>query len=61
MMVTLEYRLMVNFTMLIVLHSYISGFIPEYEVDHRNGVCNDNHWSNLRYNVQNGLVIIEEN
>lgn len=37
---------------------YVEGYLPEYEVDHINGICGDNRWFNLRHvsrscNLQN--------
>ena len=37
---------------------YMEGYFPEHEVDHKNGICDDNRWKNLRHvstscNMQN--------
>ena len=37
---------------------YMEGYMPEYEVDHKNGIRDDNRWCNLRHvshacNLQN--------
>ena len=28
---------------------YVKGFLPEYEIDHKNRIRHDNKWSNLRH------------
>lgn len=28
---------------------YMEGYLPEHMVDHKNGICDDNRWSNLRH------------
>jgi hypothetical protein len=40
---------------------YMNGYSPEYEVDHKNGIRDDNRWDNLRHvtracNLQNQKV-----
>ena len=40
---------------------YMEGYFPEYDVDHKNGIKNDNRWSNLRHasrscNLQNQKI-----
>ncbi len=40
---------------------YIEGFFPEHDVDHKNGIRNDNRWVNLRQatrvcNMQNQCI-----
>ncbi len=31
---------------------YMEGYFPEYQVDHKNGVRDDNRWENLRHTTQ---------
>ena len=40
---------------------YMEGYFPEYDVDHKNGIRNDNRWLNLRHamrrcNMQNQKI-----
>lgn len=46
------YRIIVVFNQRVKAHRlafyYMDGYIPEYEVDHINGIRDDNRWCNLR-------------
>jgi len=45
---------------------YVEGYIPEYQVDHKNGVRHNNSWNNLRHvtqkcNSQNQMISTRNN
>lgn len=52
----------VNYLAHRLAYLYVLGYFPEHDVDHKNGIKNDNRWKNLRHvsrvcNSQNAKLI----